>query len=70
MLTMYTIFCFSPFVPDVKTKFYLGYVTIFIVISHLAVNLFWIFKGTFSIIKLMIRNRFTRKLNIKVRIVL
>ena len=57
MQTMYTILCFSPFVPDVKTKFYLGYVTITIVCLHLAVNLFSIFKSTFHGIKFKCKKR-------------
>ena len=44
---MYTILTFSPWVDDVNVSFYIGYLTITIVASHLIINLFLIFRGTF-----------------------
>ena len=46
MSTLYTIMCFSPLVQDVATKFYIGYVCIAIVISHLLLNIGIIFYVT------------------------
>lgn len=43
MTTMYTIFVYSPWTADVHLKFYVGYITIFIVSTHLGVNLGMIF---------------------------
>ena len=63
MQTMYTIICFSPFIGDVETKFYLGYVTITIVCLHLVVNLFIIFRSTFLGIKFKCRKRSLMKKN-------
>ena len=57
MLTMYTMICFSPFVPDVLTRFKLGYVTILIVCVHLLLNLTIIFITTFVNCKLCLRKR-------------
>ena len=42
MFVMYTIICFSPFVPDVTIRFQIGYITIFVVGLHLAVNVYQI----------------------------
>ena len=44
---MYTILTFSPWVNDVNVSFYIGYLTITIVASHLLINLFLILRGTF-----------------------
>ena len=57
IMTMYTMICFSPFVPDVLTRFKLGYVTIFIVCTHLLINLTIIFITTFLNCKLCLRTR-------------
>ena len=61
MMTMYSIMCFSPFIFDAETKFYLGYITIAIVCLHLAVNFFLIFKGTFHEMKMKCRRYHNRK---------
>ena len=61
MLTVYTFVCFTPFVPDVETKFYIGYVSIFIVILHLVVNIFIIFRPTVHSAKLKCKLRARKK---------
>lgn len=43
MMLMYTIFVYTPWVSDVHTKFYMGYVTIGFAILHLVINLTLIF---------------------------
>ncbi len=52
MIIMYTIICFSEFVPDVEIRFAIGYITIFMVVLHLAVNIYRIFNSTFKFVKL------------------
>ena len=54
MFVMYTIICFSPFVPDVTVRFYIGYITIFVVSLHLAINIYEILQAT---IRQLIRKR-------------
>ena len=51
MFVMYTIICFSPFVPDVSVRFFIGYITIFAVGLHLAVNIYGIAGSTFAGVK-------------------
>ena len=51
MLVLYTMLCFSPFVHDVNVKFYLGYVSIAIVALHLLINLSFIFKGSYDVVR-------------------
>ena len=46
MFVMYTMICFSPFVPDVNVRFYIGYITIFVVSLHLAINIYEILLAT------------------------
>ena len=45
-LVMYTIFTFSPWVPDAELRYQIGYVTIAIISLHLFVNLGMIFRQT------------------------
>ena len=47
MMTMYTIICFSPLVQSPQVKFQIGYITMVVVSSHLAVNFFFIGKSTY-----------------------
>lgn len=47
MLTMYTIMCFTPFIFDVPTKHKIGYLTMSIVVFHLIINIFFIFRESF-----------------------
>ena len=61
MLTVYTIICFTPFVPEVETKFYIGYMAISLVVLHLVVNLLIIFRSTVLLIKLKCKLRARRK---------
>ena len=46
MTLLYTIFTYSPWVDDIRLKFYMGYVTISLAVLHLVVNLFLIFSAT------------------------
>ena len=40
MYVMYTMICFTPFVPDVQVKFFFGYITIAVISLHLMVSLY------------------------------
>ena len=40
MVVMYHMICFTPFVPEVETRFYLGYLCIFVVCQHLFVSFY------------------------------
>ena len=44
LLIMYCTFVFCDFLDDAKTKFQLGYVFSGIILTHLAVNIFFIFR--------------------------
>ena len=61
MMTMYSILCFTPFVGDLYTQFYMGYVTITIVCLHLIINLFMIFKSTFYEMKMKCKKKMMLK---------
>ena len=61
MFVMYTIICFSPFVPSVEVRFCIGYITIFVVCLHLAVNFYGIISSTFWNIKLKLLLRSAKK---------
>ena len=67
MFVMYTIICFSPFVPDVTVRFFIGYITIFAVGLHLAVNLCGIIRSTFWNVKLKLLLRSAKKKHEKQR---
>ena len=67
MLVMYTIICFSPFVPDAVVRFYIGYICIFIVCLHLGVNIYGIARFTFFNIRLKLRLRSAKKAHTKFR---
>ena len=62
MFSIYTIICFTPFIPDVDCKFYIGYATISIVIAHLFVNLCIILKSTYLAIKFKLKLRSKRRI--------
>ena len=51
MLTVYTVTCFTPFIPEAPTQFLTGYATIFFVLVQLVINLFVIFKSTYKFAK-------------------
>lgn len=57
---MYTILIFSPFGPDVDTKFYLGYITITIVCFHLIVSFTSIFRSMFKMMLFRLKQRSMR----------
>ena len=46
LMTMYTFLCYSPWVDDIITKFYIGYMTIFIVCLHFVINILLIAKNS------------------------
>ena len=46
MFVMYTIICFSPFVDDVIVRFYIGYITIFVVSLFLLTEFYDITRST------------------------
>lgn len=48
MLVMYTLICFTPFLPDLEMRFRLGYICIGIISVHLLVSLFILGKGIFK----------------------
>lgn len=46
LLLLYTIFCYTPWMDDLETRFFIGYVTIGIVLSHLAINIYIMLSAT------------------------
>ena len=44
MLIMYHIFCFTDFVPEEKTRYYIGYTCLAANIAHLAFNMYHILR--------------------------
>jgi hypothetical protein len=42
MFVLYTMICFSPFVPDMNAKQLIGYFCCFVVASHLLINIYLI----------------------------
>jgi hypothetical protein len=46
VLTLYTMMCFTPFVPDEMTQFGVGYLSCFLVLIHLLANLLIILTGS------------------------
>lgn len=67
ILTMYTIMCYTPFIFSVPTKQKIGYITIAIVVFHLLVNLFFIFRVSYKSIYLKCRYYKLRQANKKCR---
>ena len=57
MLSIYIIICFTPFIYEVETKFFIGYVNILIDIVHLLVNIAIIVKNTYLAIRHKLRLR-------------
>ena len=55
MVVMYTIMCFSSFVPDAAVRFNIGYVCIAAIAAHLAVNFAIIGQSTYRKIKMMLK---------------
>jgi hypothetical protein len=60
MLVLYTIICFSQFVPDPEARYMMGFVCIVIVASHLLINLWLISFKSFKILKFEIQIWFAR----------
>ena len=48
MMVLYTMICFSPFVPDLHARYTVGFFCMFLVSLHLGINLSLIFFGSFS----------------------
>ena len=61
MFVMYTIICFSPLVISIKVRFAIGYITMFTVSMHLAVNFGIIGKSTYRKLKLLILLKLARR---------
>lgn len=57
MMVLYTMLCFSPFISDLSVKYAIGYVSIFIVALHLVLNIFFIFKNSFTVSKFKLKKR-------------
>ena len=51
LLIMYCAFVFCDFLDDAKTKFQLGYVFSGIILAHLVVNIFFIFRRSIRAVK-------------------
>ena len=51
MLVLYNMICFSPLVPDVKVRYYLGFVACGLVCIHLLVNFYFIAKESLVTMK-------------------
>ena len=58
---LYTILVFTPWVDNVNVSFYTGYLTIFIIVFHLAISLVLITLETISGIKLRCRKSFAKR---------
>ena len=67
MFTMYTIICFSPLVQDPNVKFQIGYISMAVVSSHLAVNFGFIGHSTVRMIKLMLLLKMAKRKHTKQR---
>ena len=55
VLTLYTIFCFTNFLPDEMVKFYVGYVSCLLIIVHLLINLFIMLSGSIQLLILRMK---------------
>ena len=67
MVVMYTIMCFSSWIPDAATRFNVGYVCIVAIAAHLAVNFQIIGISTYRKIKMMLRLKMALRNYIKAR---
>ena len=61
MFVMYTILCFSPFVPDVQVRFSIGYICVGAILSHLAVNFVIIGIQTYQEMRMKWIKRFAKR---------
>ncbi len=55
VFTLYTILCFSHFLPNEIVKFILGYVSCLLIIVHLLINLFLMFTGSIHLLILRLK---------------
>ncbi len=55
---MYTFICFTDFVPDKLTQYYVGYVSCGLIVAHLAVNLGIMGFSSGRILKLKIKRQY------------
>lgn len=55
MFTLYTILCFSHFLPNEFVKFIVGYVSCLLIIVHLLVNLSLMFTGSIHLLILKLK---------------
>ena len=62
MLVMYHMLCFSPFVPAIEIRYYIGYSCCLIVSLHLAVSLYFITAEKVRDLILKFRSYFISKL--------
>ena len=65
MMVLYSMICFSPFVPEPEARYILGFFCIVIVGLHLIVNLFLILFSNFKQIKLDLMIWRSRRLLLK-----
>lgn len=55
MCLLYCMICFSPFVPDIRTRQIIGYISCLLVLIHLALNLYLILASLFIELKVKVR---------------
>ena len=68
MFVMYTIICFSPFVDDVTVRFYIGYITIFVISLFLITRFYEITRSTIQEILRLHRIKKAKKYHNKQRL--
>jgi len=61
MLVMYHLICFTPFVPDLKVRFQLGYSVCGVICIYLAVAFFLLLKETYRNARMKYRIRKAKK---------
>ena len=61
MCMLYNMICFSPFVPDIETKFKMGYFCCFVEALALAINLWLIMSNSIGGVLIKVRLYFAKK---------
>ncbi len=58
VLTLYTMMCFTNFLPDLMMQFNVGYASCFLVVTHLIINLFIMVAGSTHQVVLRLKRYF------------
>ena len=67
VIIMYHIICFTDYVPDAETKFYIGYSCILFVIGGLLVNSYSLITSPFIVLRKKLRLCYYKKTALKLR---